>query len=991
MPPSPPSPATSGNQNYGRLPARALFALACLVIAAITAGGYGLYKQQEQTILREHGENLHAIAQLKTNQILAWRQERLADARMHSSGMVRVLSQQWLQSPRPALLEEVRQRLQFFQENEGYANMMLADSTGRIQLSLLPRITELEPEEQHLVSQVVASKQVVLGDFFHCRNCNQSHLEVAAPIFNGDQVSLVLLLVADPERDLYPMIQTWPIVHRNAESMLVRKEGDHALFLNQLRHQPSPALSFRLPLTQNNAPSVQAVLGITGMIRGVDYRGVDVLASANAVPETHWYIVTKMDSDEILAEARYRAGAILLLVTMATVIAGILVQFTSLARRKALSEALLQEEREHRQTRGENRATLYSIGEGVIATDTRGLVTRMNPVAESLTGWREAEALGNPLAMVYQVIDEDSCTSVELPVERVLRDGEIVGMSNHTLLIAQDGSCRPIADSAAPIRSEAGLITGVVLVFRDQSKRRAIEKARAESAKRYTDLVESISDFIWETGPDHRYSFASGRSIDMLGYTPEEFVGKSWFDILDREDESTESVAHFQAILTNRQPYSQLCRTFVKKDGGEVVLESSATPIFDPQGTFLGYRGVSRDITERKRAEDEQKKLEAQLLQSQKMEVVGRLAGGVAHDFNNMLTIIGSYVEMTLNELNEEHPLYKRLREVHQAALHSADLTRQLLAFARKQVISPRLLDLNETITNALKMLHRLIGENIELVWKPGSNPGQVLIDPTQLGQILANLAVNARDAINGNGRLVITTSTVAIKEKNGRPRLDLAPGRYVLITITDDGCGMDEVTMSRIFEPFFTTKEEGKGTGLGLATVYGILMQNEGAVTVSSAPNQGTTINLYLPQAQVSHLILQENSEKTQDIGTETILLVEDETAILELGIYILEQQGYKVLVAPTPTKALTLVEENREVIDLLITDVIMPEMNGKELARRIEMIRPGIRVLFISGYTADIISPHGILSPDIHFLEKPFSARSLRKKVREVLLDHR
>jgi CheY-like chemotaxis protein len=287
-------------------------------------------------------------------------------------------------------------------------------------------------------------------------------------------------------------------------------------------------------------------------------------------------------------------------------------------------------------------------------------------------------------------------------------------------------------------------------------------------------------------------------------------------------------------------------------------------------------------------------------------------------------------------------------------------------------------------------MLHRLIGENIELVWKPGSNPGQVLIDPTQLGQILANLAVNARDAINGNGRLVITTNTVAIKEKNGGPRLDLAPGRYVLITISDDGCGMDEVTMSRIFEPFFTTKEEGKGTGLGLATVYGILMQNEGAVTVSSAPNQGTTISLYLPQAQVSHLILQENCEKTQDIGTETILLVEDETAILELGIYILEQQGYKVLVAPTPTKALTLVEENRDVIDLLITDVIMPEMNGKELARRIEIIRPGIRVLFISGYTADIISPHGILSPDVHFLEKPFSARSLKKKVRE-MLDHR
>jgi len=572
-------------------------------------------------------------------------------------------------------------------------------------------------------------------------------------------------------------------------------------------------------------------------------------------------------------------------------------------------------------------------------------------------------------------------------VDRVLREGLVVGMSNHTLLIAKDSSRRPIADSAAPIRNEAGLITGVVLVFRDQSKRRAMEKARAESAKRYTDLVESISDFIWETGPDHRYCFANRRSLDLLGYPPEEFVGKSWLDIVDPETTSPESIERFKAILTYRQPYNQICRTFVRKDGGLVVLESSATPVFDPQGDFLGYRGVSRDITERKKAEEEQKKLEAQLLQSQKMEVVGRLAGGVAHDFNNMLTIISSYVEMTLNELSEDHRLYKRLREVHHAALHSADLTRQLLAFARKQVASPRTIDLNETITGALKMLHRLIGENIELVWKPSPEPGQVLLDPTQLGQILANLAVNARDAINGTGHLMIATSHVVVEHPNGSFGLDLVPGRYVRITVSDDGCGMDEATLARIFEPFFTTKEEGRGTGLGLATVYGILMQNKGAVAVTSKPGLGTTFSLYLPEAQATGSFTPENGGKLQDLGTETILLVEDETAILELGLYILEQRGYTVLTAPTPTRALALAKEYPQTIDLLITDVILPEMDGQELAGKIRRIRPAIKVLFISGYTADIIARHGVLNSGVHFLEKPFSARRLGRKVREVI----
>jgi PAS domain S-box-containing protein len=963
-----------------------LFLLCCLLLLCFAGSGFWLYRQQRQALINEHAENLHAIAQLKTSQLLAWRQERLADARMNGSGMVRLLTLQWLQSGRQEILDDIRQRLQFFQDNEGYFNMILADARGRIQLSRLPRITELEQVEQQIVQQVVAEKQAVMGEFFYCHNCDRVHINVAAPILDGDRVVMVLLLVADPERDLYPIIRSWPIPHENAESLLVRRQGENALILNQPRHRTVPPLSQRLPLQQSRSPEVQAVLGTTGVFVGQDYRGTDVLTILNAIPATEWFMVTKLDLTEIVTQARYRAGGILLLVFMATVIAVTLAQLVSLSRRKALSEALLLEEQHHRQTREEIRATLYSIGEGVIATDSRGRVTRMNPVAETLTGWTESTALGQPLTAVYQVIDEESERPVPSPVERVLRNNTTVTMSNHTLLLARDTSRRPIADSGAPIRDGAGAITGVVLVVRDQTKRRAMEKARAESAKRYTDLVESISDFIWETDSDHRHTYASPRSLDLLGYAPQECIGLTWFDLLSRNNTS-EALQTFTDLVARLQPYSQLCLSCVHKDGHEVFLESSATPVVDPQGRFLGYRGVSRDVSERKHNEEAQKRLEEQLQQSQKMEMVGRLAGGIAHDFNNMLTVISSYVDMTLGELEEQHPLYKRLFEVHKAAQHSADLTRQLLAFARKQVIAPRILDLNETISAALKMLHRLIGEHIDLQWHPGAALWQVRMDSTQIGQILANLAVNARDAIHGPGHLLIQTANVVVQPADCTACLDLSPGDYVLLTVNDSGCGMDAETQAKIFEPFFTTKEEGRGTGLGLATVYGIVRQNHGAITVTSAPDQGATFSIYLPRTQYDVHARPMVSGSSRHRGIETILLVEDDAALLELGAYILEQQGYTVLIARSPSEALDVVRKYPATIHLLITDVIMPEMNGRDLARTVGEIVPAIRMLFMSGYTADILVNHGGVAMDTPFLEKPFTASQMALKVREVL----
>ena len=394
------------------------------------------------------------------------------------------------------------------------------------------------------------------------------------------------------------------------------------------------------------------------------------------------------------------------------------------------------------------------------------------------------------------------------------------------------------------------------------------------------------------------------------------------------------------------------------------------------------------DITELKRAEEEKVKLESQLRQSQKMEAIGQLAGGVAHDFNNMLGVILGYTEMALIDMEQTNPLHESLLQICNAAKRSAELTRQLLAFARKQVIMPLVMDLNETVSAMLKMLQRLIGEDIQLTWRPAANLWQVKADTAQIDQILANLCVNGRDAIESNGRITIETRNNIIGTDFCLAHPDAIPGEYVHLSVSDNGHGMDTETLAHIFEPFFTTKDVGEGTGLGLATVYGVVKQNNGFITVSSKPGEGTTFSIHLPRHRETTV---QSGSKTEiappQRGKETILVVEDEPAILEMTAIMLEMQGYTVLSAGTPHEAITLALAHDGEIRLLITDVIMPGMNGRELANRLVSTHPGIKRIYMSGYSADVIGRHGVLDQDMHFIQKPFSLPVLAAKVREVL----
>ncbi|WP_024335781.1 hybrid sensor histidine kinase/response regulator [Desulfotignum balticum] len=503
-----------------------------------------------------------------------------------------------------------------------------------------------------------------------------------------------------------------------------------------------------------------------------------------------------------------------------------------------------------------------------------------------------------------------------------------------------------------------------------------------EKTDRCRILMEQSRDGIVILDQTGQVIESSQRFADMIGHPLDSMTRLKVFDweylfspeqILEMINQVDEKGDHFET-------------THRRRDGSTYDVEITTNAAwFDGQKQIFC---ICRDITERKQIEAENENLQTQLIQAQKMESVGRLAGGVAHDFNNMLGIILGRLEFAMEKVHKNDSVYVDLKEIETAAKRSADITNQLLAFARKQPVSPRQLDLNDTVKYMLNLLRRLIGKDIDLIWKPGGSLWPLKMDPSQIDQILANLCVNARDAITGVGSLTIETGKQSFDEKFCSEHPGFIPGDFVRLTISDTGCGMDKNTLDNIFEPFFTTKGVGRGTGLGLSTVYGIVKQNKGFIHVHSEPGQGTSFNIYLPRFKGQNKTnMTMTGEKAASGGTETILLVEDDPAILRMTRSMLERNGYSVISAATPRQALTAMKNHAGTIDLLLTDVIMPEMNGQDLAEKITAINPVIKRLFMSGYTADIITHHTILNDSAAFIQKPFSMADLAEKLRGLL----
>jgi len=526
-------------------------------------------------------------------------------------------------------------------------------------------------------------------------------------------------------------------------------------------------------------------------------------------------------------------------------------------------------------------------------------------------------------------------------------------------------------------------LTGLLLTFihyRDRLEDLRQEELAKKEAQ-YRSLVENINEVIYTTDIKGRFTYISPVVEQITKYSVKELLGRHFSTFIFPGDLPLVE-ANFRNVLTGTSETNEF--RVVDKDKQILHIRTYAQLLMENDPT-MGTIGVFTDFTEHKRLQD-------QLHQAQKMESVGRLAGGVAHDFNNLLTVIIGYCEMLADDTKDNPTTNSMVKSISRAAERAGSLTQQLLAFSRKQIIQPKHLNINELIVNLEKMLRRLISEHIVLITRMEAEPGIVKVDPAQLEQVLMNLAINARDAMPAGGKLTIETSNIRLDDTYCRLHSEVAPGDYVMISISDTGCGMDEKTEENIFEPFFTTKEPGKGTGLGLSTVYGIVKQSGGHIGFYSQLNQGTTFNIYFPaikdtDAAEYKAIGLESIESKAVVGSESLLVVEDQENLREMMVESLKLYGYTVHAAQHGAEALAICQQKKQPFDLLITDVVMPEMNGTELAEKIARQSPGIKTLYISGYAEDAIGDHNILLEGLFFLPKPFSPTALAQKVRYIL----
>ncbi len=615
-----------------------------------------------------------------------------------------------------------------------------------------------------------------------------------------------------------------------------------------------------------------------------------------------------------------------------------------------------------------------SIMDAFGACDMEGRVTEANQHFLDLVGYDRDELLG------LTIFDLTPPRWHEL--EKRLIDEQVRTRGYSDLFEKEyrrkDGRLVPVELRVVLATDPEGLPMGMWAIVRDTSQRLAKEDA----LRRFQISVDSSPDAVFWIDAQGRFPYVNEQACRSLGYSRDELMRLHLWDI-DAEFTREQWDPHWKRV--KKSGGARLERLHRRKDGTVFPVEiRSKNVVFDDQEHHVAY---VRDISDRLSAERERQKLEAQLLQAQKMESVGRLAGGIAHDFNNMLGVILGYSELLKAKLAPYDPVIRDIELIQRAARRAQDITRQLLAFSRKQVFDPKILDINDLIGGFEDNLSRLIGEDIALKFFPGPDIAHVEFDPTQIEQILMNLAVNARDAMPQGGILTFETTHVSLDEAYCREHAGFMPGEFVQISVSDNGTGMDAETLAHIFEPFFTTKETGKGTGLGLATVYGIVKQGGGFINVYSEPDCGTTFKIYLPvsagDAEPSRVAESQGSVP----GSETVFLVEDDDMVRTVTEESLRELGYTVLSAAGPEEALTLFAKHKDTVDLLVTDVVMPAMNGKDLYERLKTSRPDLKVLYMSGYTENVIVHHGVLDKGVQFISKPFTLLDLSGKVRAAL----
>ncbi len=1065
----------------------------------IGLAGYLYYSAQKQQLRKNIEDELSAIADLKVNQIVEWRSGIIEDARSISGNEIisAAIQQYFLHPNTPGLGPRILGWMQSVQDISNFKNVFLTDARGNIRLSTVQHREPLGPRARRWFEEALHTKQPYLSDVHRGEAVPYVHLDLIAPFIVQQGAARIpigaLVIHVDPEKYLYPLIQSWPGSSTTAETNLFRKEGEDIVFLNELRHRKKTALTLHLPISKRLLPAAMAVAGKVGVFEGIDYRDVPVLVATRSIPGTPWFLASKVDIDEIYAPIRQQAAEVSVVLSILIAASGFIIllwwrqriyalelQRKSLAQRyenlnRYANDIILLLDMQGNLCEANDRAvTAYGYSREELLklsmADLRPPETRsdveqqMKQIAAGSglifeTVQRRKDGTAFPVEVSSCLIDIDGEQFYQNIIrditdrkrmEKSLKESEeryrlLIELSPDMVAIHRDGTFvyinrggakllgaekpdqligTPIMEAVHPDyraivreRVRKSLAEGefadfieekfvrldgsvcdvevaavpftyldapsMMVIARDLTVRKRVELALIESEKRYKRLVESVTDYMYsvDIGNGSAVSTTHGPGcVTVTGYTSEEYRHDPdlWYRMIFAEDRER-VIEEANKILSGAQ-VPPIEHRIIHKDGSLRWVRNTPVPRHDNEGRVIAYDGLITDITQ-------VRLLENQLRQAQKMEAVGQLAGGVAHDFNNILTAIIGYGNLVLMKMPQTDIGRSYVEQILSSAERAAHLTHSLLAFSRKQIIDLKPANVNEIIRRVGKLLLRIIGEDIELQTQLCGEEPMILADSIQIEQVLMNLATNARDAMPDGGALRINTEEVELGEEFVRAHAYGEPGRYALISVTDTGSGMDETTRNRIFEPFFTTKDVGKGTGLGLAMVYGITKQHNGYILVNSEPGKGTKFKVYFPLILSPADGASAEEAVTVPRGIETVLLAEDDGAVRQLTNNVLEDFGYRVIEAVDGEDAVKKFLANRDQIQLLVLDIIMPKKNGKEAYQEICKIQPGIKVLFTSGYTADIIHRKGILETGLDFILKPIAPAIFLKKVREVL----
>jgi PAS domain S-box-containing protein len=983
-----------------RLPWLSLLAFLCGV-ALVMAATWAFIAAQRESIRANWRRQVESIANDRARLVSSWLRARQGDADvLAASPMVRALLANHGQA------DEALGYLNRTVATHRYAGVVILDPRGNA-LGLSSSVRDVDAETRAMALAVAQSRAFQV-DLIEQRG-GRRVLTIAVPVFAEPGVDStatlgVVALRLTPETGLFRLLAEETPTQTD-ETLLFRLQAGRPGYLSPLRDTPAGWAAVDRSLEALQALASRATEGQAASGELTDYRAVPVFAAVRTIPHTHWGLALKVDQEEILAGLRrtdqlaVAAAAIIILA-----LAGLLISIWRQQQRTHLLRARMEQERALSNLRGYAEKIVATVPSGLLLLSADLEVLSVNPSFLESFRLREEDIVGQRLPDITRT------ESLIRRTREVLASGGSQRDILFDLHLTPCRETRPVLVTMTGIPMAGDERARLLLIVQDLSEEDRLQAARRASEERFRDLVQGLDAIVWEAdAATLKFSFVSQRAETILGFPVTEWLGTPDFFVSRiHPDDRTRVMRVCRNAIAEGADHEFEYRA-QSADGREVWLRDIVHVVPSLVGRPPQLRGLTVDLTERKRAEEALRQTEEQLRQAQKMDAVGKLAGGIAHDFNNLLMVIRGEADLILRRIDGGNPLRRNAEGIRDAADQAATFTRQLLAFSRKQVLAPSVVDLNAVVAGIQQMLRRLIGETINLITITVPDLGRVKADPGQIEQMIINLVVNARDAMPDGGRLTIATSNVKVDAGTARQR-GVAPGRYVMLDVSDTGVGMDSETQAHLFEPFFTTKDHGKGTGLGLSTVYGIVNQSGGHIRVRSERGKGTAFRIYLPRIERAVESPERRAGARQDPAPfiapgasapdggrredgaagpqrESILLVEDATRVREVVREILEMNGYEVIEARHGAEALRISGQHAGPIHLMVTDVVMPEMSGRELAQRLAVLRPEMRVLYMSGYTDDAIVKHGVLGAGIAFIAKPFTPDALAAKVRAVL----